>query len=204
MSPQLKSIIAKFKRARELDARPCGYEKHGWSLNAALALSEIQAFEQKYGFSLPSGYREFITEFGDGGAGPGYGMFSLSEAVGFERLPEWERDAVTRTFPHVVAYNPENDPAYSTYYKSSDEQPITVSREDSLRYFYNMDVVAGTITLCDEGCNQFVRLVINGPSVGQMWMDESVEGEGFYPLGVCFLDWYENWLDVTITDHGLE
>jgi hypothetical protein len=45
---------------------------HHYRLNPTLAVSLVEAFEKHHGVSLPVGYRHFITEIGNGGAGPHY------------------------------------------------------------------------------------------------------------------------------------
>ena len=54
---------------------------------------------------------------------------------------------------------------------------------------------AGTLVLCHEGCGYLHLLVVTGPARGQMWLDGRCSDQGFVPLGVGFLDWYERWLD---------
>jgi hypothetical protein len=43
---------------------------------------------------------------------------------------------------------------------------------------------------------------VTGPARGQMWMDGRCSDQGFFPLGVRFLDWYERWLDSTLAGGG--
>ena len=54
---------------------------------------------------------------------------------------------------------------------------------------------SGTLVLCDEGCGYRHFLVLTGPERGQMWLDATVGDDGYHPLGVDFLEWYERWLD---------
>ena len=56
-----------------------GESKHGFRLGPPLGEGELAAFEQVHGVSLPAGYRAFLTEIGNGGAGPYYGLVPLEK-----------------------------------------------------------------------------------------------------------------------------
>lgn len=61
----------------------------------------MRAFERKHGIELPPDYREFITEIGDGGPGPHYGLDSLRVAS--------EYTTPSQPFPWVEAKSPEDE-----------------------------------------------------------------------------------------------
>ncbi|MBW3596433.1 MAG: SMI1/KNR4 family protein [Planctomycetes bacterium] len=48
-------------------------------MNERLTESQAAAFEKKYAITMPEDYRQFLTQIGNGGAGPYYGMFKLRE-----------------------------------------------------------------------------------------------------------------------------
>ena len=56
-----------------------GSGSHDYKLNPPLPVSVIEAFEGRHGVSLPEDYRLFITEVGDGGAGPYYGLLPFGK-----------------------------------------------------------------------------------------------------------------------------
>ena len=51
-----------------------GANRHQYRLNPPVPESFVRDVEEKCGFTLPSDYRRFITQVGDGGAGPDYGI----------------------------------------------------------------------------------------------------------------------------------
>lgn len=68
-------------RAKELDReyRQYGAEIHHYEFAPVLGLSDVRDFEQRHRIQLPQAYVEFLTQVGNGGAGPDLGMFSLEE-----------------------------------------------------------------------------------------------------------------------------
>lgn len=78
-------------RALDPQFRVFGAETHGYRFNPPLSESAVAAFEAQQGVHLPADYREFITQIGDGGAGPHYGMEKLAIAA--------KDSALTSPFP---------------------------------------------------------------------------------------------------------
>ncbi|MCF4136325.1 hypothetical protein L1856_04740 [Streptomyces sp. Tue 6430] len=52
----------------------------------------------------------------------------------------------------------------------------------------------GTLMLAEQGCGIGVRLVLNGPSAGQVWQIDPDWG-GFVPVSPDFRTWYTDWLE---------
>lgn len=50
--------------------REFGADTHHYQLNAALARANVAAFERAHSVDLPDDYVAFLTELGNGGAGP--------------------------------------------------------------------------------------------------------------------------------------
>ncbi len=66
-----------------MDARRdvLGADRHDYVLGAPVAEEVVARFEAVHG-ALPPSYRRFIREVGDGGAGPGVGLFPFGERDG--------------------------------------------------------------------------------------------------------------------------
>ncbi|MGO4456410.1 SMI1/KNR4 family protein, partial [Streptomyces sp. M-16] len=56
------------------------------------------------------------------------------------------------------------------------------------------ELTAGTLTLAEEGCGMYLRLVLNGPYAGQVWWLDPDWG-GFVPAAPDFRTWYADWLE---------
>ena len=66
---------------RDPKRRLFGCELHQYGLGPCLTESELEAVESSYGIRIPSEYREFLTNVGNGGVGPGYGLEPLRPPV---------------------------------------------------------------------------------------------------------------------------
>ncbi|WP_224243859.1 SMI1/KNR4 family protein [Hyalangium gracile] len=90
---EVKRII---ERLSVLDARRVvfGASRHQYKPNPRASESELSAFESEHGIQLPAPYRAFLTEIGNGGPGPYYGVFPI------DPRSRW----VARPFPHVSTF----------------------------------------------------------------------------------------------------
>lgn len=90
---EAKRII---ERLGELDARRVvfGASQHQYAPKPRASESELSAFETEQGIRLPAPYRAFLTEIGNGGPGPYYGVLPI------DLKARW----VARPFPHVRAF----------------------------------------------------------------------------------------------------
>ena len=161
-------------------------QARGIVLDPPATAEEVATFESRHGIVLPNDYRMFITELGNGGAGPiGYGVLPLgkvpSDMRPEERMVWTELRAVRSAFPFTKAWVWENGEASD----EGDEEQIG----------------CGSICLGTDGCGMYWHLIVAGPDRGVPWM---LAGEGIQPL--CpkrtFLQWYEDWLDGKDSFHG--
>ncbi|GLY04271.1 SMI1/KNR4 family protein [Actinoplanes sp. NBRC 101535] len=200
------AALARLTTAAEIFAAT----SHGWRLAAALTVDELAELEDQLGFELPAEYRSFLLEVSRGGAGPAYGLFPVHRVEG---RWTWEDDgaalnsheALARPFAHIRAFNPAEDPAVPpppgpdqiALWELPDDGPAHSTGElldDGPAHS------TGLLYLCHLGCALRQALVVSGPSRGQMWADDTADGEGFHPLQnpdgsrMTFTDWYRTWL----------
>ncbi len=192
VSIKLRKAVRTFDNG---DRRAFGSESHQFRLRPPLSISEIEAFESRYEIKLPLDYRIFLCMIGNGGAGPAYGMLSLQSAVSYQRF-EAPEDILKTPFPHEKSFNPlkDEDPFGDELERRLESSEITESEFDRMIEYET----AGTLVLCDEGCGHLHRLVVTGPSHGEMWMDSTCSDQGYFSLQVGFLSWYERWLDQVV------
>ncbi len=203
------------KRLSELDRKDprrqlFGADVHQYRLHPPVPRSQIDAFEAKHNITLPADYRYFITEVGNGGAGPYYGLFKFGEQDTSLGFCSWEEGDLVgdlaAEFPHEKAWNLPD----SFWHKMPDPGPdISVEEEDRLmaawdkelaEHYCNPRIMNGAIPICHIGCALRQWLVINGPQKGFIWGDERADNGGVFPLRdlpgqlVTFADWYMAWL----------
>ena len=181
-------------RRRDTHFRIFGAASHRYLLRPPLAESELTASETCFSLSLPADYRAFLSNLGNGGAGPFYGVFPF---VGEDDEDITDIGALADPFPHRGAWAP--NPPYDE--EASDE----ARKAFELRYFEERGS-AGMLYLCHLGCAMRNFLVVNGPCAGQVWYDGSVDYAGVEPLARgdgtahTFASWYLEWLDASLAE----
>jgi hypothetical protein len=201
---KLQEIRKQVERLRSASPRPpvFGAGLHQFQLHPPLSERAVAAFEAQHQCRLPAEYRSFLTEVGNGGAGPYYGLFKLGERMDLRSLVQWrEDDGVVGTlrapFPHTGPWNDltgeptEDDEENDDFY-----QRMAAFEE---RYFSPRHV-DGAVPVADLGCALGHWLVVTGPEAGNIWCDFRADRRGIVPLSrddgarVTFLQWYCDWL----------
>src|SRR3954467_4442646 len=161
---------------RDPRRRAFGAGAHQYRLNPPLPASVIEAFEQRHGVSLPEDYRLFLTEIGDGGAGPYYGVFPFGKD---DDDRDWEGGGLvgdpSKPFPHVAAWNVsesfwlgEPDPPDGTPPEEEDRLWEAWDKVLEERY-WDPGIMNGAIPICHLGCALRQWLVIQGERRGFVW-----------------------------------
>lgn len=88
-----EEILEILNEAQRIDEK-CemfGASRHKYLLNPPIRKSFVRQVEERYGFKLPEDYFRFITEVGDGGAGPDYGISPFADFMEKGNSPEAEK-----------------------------------------------------------------------------------------------------------------
>ncbi len=165
---ELRSLLEK-ARATDADLKQFGAEHHKYQWNSPASLKEIEAFERETAISLPDGYRNFLLQAGNGGAGPFYGLFSLEQVKGWL---SWQVESGET--PYLA---PGTDP-------------------DSLKDLGDRDHDwrRGCIPIESQGDTYFTYLLVAGPDRGRVVYIEYERSWIFFPREPDFLSWYIRWL----------
>ena len=189
-----------------------GSELHQYQFKPCLSNKDIQVFESRYNIKLPSEYRNFLLEIGNGGAGPGYGLSGLSgiesEDVIPEKLYPENYEILSKPFLLTEAWN--------------DLDLIVKNNTDFVtnnNKYFDDKFIQGTLPITNYGCGIYAILVVTGEQSGKIWIDDRTNDNGIYPasLSFChafhdinpddsypnsneeqplsFYDWYEDWLN---------
>jgi SMI1 / KNR4 family (SUKH-1) len=177
----------------ELDPglRRFGAAQHQYGLLPPLTEPQVRAFEQTHGVRLPEGYRTFVRDIGDGGAGPYYRILPLLGTRGRDREDAEKLLLLAEVFPHEQAWN-----------RAGPRQPGPAESEEAFfgrvqgfeEEYFAPKHTAGSIAICQFGCGDWIRLVITGPQRGTLWQDGRSGDYGVWPLNTTFSQWYTAWL----------
>ncbi|MDH2433787.1 SMI1/KNR4 family protein [Pokkaliibacter sp. MBI-7] len=76
-------VLEKLQKKQKLDPGLIGFgvQRHRYELRLPINESRLEKLEEEYGITLPEDYRNFILNISNGGAGPGYGLYSIEEAL---------------------------------------------------------------------------------------------------------------------------
>lgn len=206
--PSLDSnlVAEKLKRLRASEANIFGATYHRFLLNAPLAGRDMTEFESKYQIVLPLEYRDFLTQFGNGGAGPYYGVFPLGFMDGSgQNLKRWEEGdgfigILSEPFPLREVWNEHFEwPSDALLEEDKEEYDRQIKIHDEKSY--DPATMNGAIPICHMGCALRVWLVVTGEEAGHLWYDGRADGSGISPLTdkngsrATFASWYGEWLE---------
>jgi SMI1 / KNR4 family (SUKH-1) len=200
LQEHIQKIKEKLALLKSLDTNlsSFGVQKHKYELNPTISESEIEDFEKTYQISLPLGYREFLKQVGNGGAGPYYGLEALenSRYVDLDYRGDNFVD-ISQPFTLRDYWNPiiemETEEAYNAFEEEYQEKKW----------------VNGLLRISNFGCGVSINLVVNGEEYGNIWVDDRGNDGGIYPdpylskeSRIDFLSWYEAWLDEYIANNS--
>src|SRR5215218_4625213 len=103
MMDRTSRIQQKLTRLRSIDReqRIFGADYHQYELAPPTSEQQIRLFESTHGIELPEDYRAFLTEIGNGGAGPYYGLLPLDNTISEWSLRE-DAQYLSKPFPLPV------------------------------------------------------------------------------------------------------
>jgi hypothetical protein len=183
---RLGRIADKLAAARAMPVPPkaFGVEGHAFKLGAPLPEVVVTEFEERHEVALPPAYRLFVTGLGDGGAGPGYHLSSLSTSCRSGCLP----GHLARPSPYLPG------PRYLGDWEQRYEDPPGPDRM----------FLRGTLQVSDHGCTLVTRLVVTGPARGRLLNLDCDGPAGPYVVeDADFLAWYERWLDEAVAGYDV-
>ena len=194
----VKQSLAKLK-ALDKNYSAFGSSSHKYLLNPTLEESEVSAFESKHAIKLPEDYRRFLTEIGNGRAGPYYGLETLEDSlfIDLDYKRESRRLNPSKPFLFTEKWNMEFEG------DSSNEQEFQAFEAE----YFKDSWVNGLLRICNFGCGISLNLVVNGLEYSNIWVDDRGNDGGIYPdpyFGQTertqFLDWYILWLNKSLDE----
>ena len=196
--------------------RVFGAGGHRFVLNPPLDVNTIADFEKSHGVEFPEDYRYFISQIGNGGAGPAYGLFQFGKAEDEQTWESVPLGELNQPFPYSSTWNLDE----SFWEQNQLEIPDGISREEEQRIWKTRDdvlyenywkpaITCGAIPIADLGCGLSQWLVVCGDQQGYVWNDHRADERGLIPLvdesgrQMTFTDWYLHWLERSERGEGL-
>lgn len=199
-------VRADLARLRQAGPAILGAESHRFLINEPLAEETVRTFERQHNVLLPAEYRHFITNIGNGGAGPFYGVFPLGTMDFLSDYVAWEEGVemvgkLAEPFHHEGEWNDLGS-------KPADEDfDSTIEKFDEV--YWNPSLMNGAIPICHTGCSLRIWMVVTGERTGHLWYDGRANYTGIIPLTnddgsrLTFSRWYEDCLDLCLREAGI-
>ena len=188
------------EQARRMDPQleMFGVSEHQYKLGSPVDLTFVRSIEEKYHFRFPEDYVQFITEVGDGGAGPGYGLYPFSY---YCTEAESAKEANARKkYLHrlgrelrLLPIEPEWLDDFCISQEDYKKNPEKYFRGSSESFNWHNDTPYGFFHLGTHGCWRDFGLVTAGERYGQVFIYDT---EGAFELAASsFQAFYQDWLD---------
>lgn len=182
------------------DRQVFGAGRHQYLLNPVAAPEKVARFEAQYHVKLPPEYVFFLTQVGNGGAGPYYGLYSLEKLAMYTEYLDQYTEADEQGLPALIDRRmTDRDWAEAMERGEDDEAYDGVMKE----------VCSGLLVIGTQGCTYDNLLMWKGSERGKVvYIDWNMEPDyGPFLTGMTFLDWYERYfLEIiagnSITSYG--
>ena len=214
--PSAPHIHERLQQLASLDPtfQAFGAAEHQYQLNPCLNIQDIRAIESQYGIQLPEDYVWFLSQVGNGGAGPFYGLYAIEDSV--EVHTDFGSPMSLNTpFPLTQAALPDEtllsllEDQLEAAQEAGDEDLETELYEQYQALLFPAEWANGYLHLCDYGCGISFFLVITGEDAGTVWENSAVDAAGLMPstefgntVKLGFLEWYQLWLGQALANLG--
>lgn len=171
-----------------------GASSHQYKVDKKLSTKELAKWQAKTQVTLPEPYAQFLTEVGNGGAGPYYGIYSMEKATSYTASHALTTKCVLYPKMRKEEWNYLIEPLIS-------DEDIS-----DLDYEAARDrVLGGMLCIGTQGCEYDMYLVLEGTHRGRVvyTSDFHPDHPFFFVYEEHFLDWYERWLDEIILDYDI-
>ncbi|MDR3058481.1 MAG: SMI1/KNR4 family protein [Prevotella sp.] len=169
-------------------------------INECLSDSSVCKFEKSNNIELPDDYRYFITEIGNGGIGPDYGILSLEESIIDFKLKNKPKIRLDKNFRFTDAWNEK----WVNYFDWDNELPSL----DLVNKYMGVEYINGSLQISHSGHGCTHLLIVNGSEKGFIWYDGRADYDGIYPEStantkrISFEYWYSIWLEDELKKYG--
>ena len=170
-------LLAQEGLRRDPNYQIFGARSHHWQFGKPADMQEIRAFEKEMHISLLEPLVRYLTELGDGGAGPDYGIYSLEEMRKYNpslrqtaKLPVMLDHSMTNAQWSDFAQKYEalddiiNTDHLAAYTKEQQERLFQEERDMEL------SLIAGGVFIGTPGCTMNTILMCRGAAAGEVFV----------------------------------
>jgi len=186
-----------------------GASVHRFRVNPPVPEEEVARLEKEHDIELPSDYRSYLIEIGDGGAGPWQGLLPIREAIA-ESLMECPR-CLAQPFLHGTPHiDPDGKQRKWFQFRQPDRRGyVPLPIDEAMR----PEFMAGSLIIAHGrpkgGAHILYRLVLNGLERGRVWRDDRARSGTVAPSDSPswrvhdpqFREWMLAWLDQCVIGH---
>lgn len=169
-----------------------GAKDHKYLLNDTLSIDILKKFEANNQIVLPEDYKFFLTNIGNGGFGPYYGLRSFDDSLFDFKLTGNPIIEVSKKFQY-------NSPWNANWIETFDFENSR-PKEALLKEYLDVSHISGTLAICHYGHGCIFILVAKGEERSNVWYDGRAMYEGLVPelnedeIRISFSQWYLDWL----------
>ncbi|MDE7400196.1 MAG: SMI1/KNR4 family protein [Oscillospiraceae bacterium] len=163
---EVKSLAVK-ARERDTKFHRFGALGHRYEFNPPILIDKVHEFEAASGLTLPEAYVLYLTQIGNGGAGPDYGLFPLEKIKAIY-------DPNEEIFLDKKDYDEEWVEICRAYDESLENDDGEYLRIESRAF--NGSVIIGT-----PGCTMYTILMCKGENYGKIGVIDSDMVEEYVP-----------------------
>lgn len=185
-------LLEKAKKA-DFEFKVFGADKHRYKLNPTVSMGEVLKWEEDFNIKLPDDYVYFLTQIGNGGAGPYYGLYSLDEL----RQQQYYKRQDNKQNPIIDASLSKE--------KWNELMEQLDSADDDMYEEIEQYINTGVVIIGTQGCTYDNLLMCNGSETGKIvYIDWNLEGE--YPpflTRMSFFEWYIGFFEDIIAEYSV-
>ncbi|QXX83972.1 MULTISPECIES: SMI1/KNR4 family protein [Providencia] len=163
-----------------------GADSHEYELNPVIALADIEKWQKRTGATLPQDFVQFLTQIGNGGLGPYYGIVRFEDSE--------SRFDQTAALPSILSPDMSEEEWQKLTFLDDDCSDEEFDEREN--YIHQGVFYLGTC-----GCEYDLLLVISGEYAGRIIYTNHWCGSNqpfFFSYELSFSQWYERWLDEVI------
>lgn len=188
-------IVELLEKAKKVDSeyKVFGSRKHKYQLNPPVSMDEVLKLEADFNIKLPDDYVYFLTQVGNGGAGPHYGLYSLNEL----RQRQYCKKQDNELEPVI------DDKLSKEIWNELMEQMDT---DDDLYDEIEQHINTGLFIIGTQGCTYDNLLMCRGSETGKIvYIDWNLESD--YPpflTKMSFLEWYTGFFEDIVAGYSVQ